>query len=159
MSNSDSPPVTKSAARRAARKANAARRLTAKGGSAPGAPKAAAAKNPAPRTGDPTARAAKEAAKTVRKGPNETLIAETILRLVDARGPGKTICPSEVARDLGGPQPEDWSPLMQPVRRVAVQMVKAGQVAILRKGKRVEDPDDFRGIYRLGTLATETDEA
>lgn len=155
MSNSETPPVTKSAARRAARKASAAKRLIAKGGS----PKAAAPKNPAPKTGDPTARAAKAAARTERKGPNEALIAETILRLVGAREPGKTVCPSEIARDIGGPQPEDWSPLMQPVRRVAVQMTKAGQVAILRKGKPVEDPDNFRGVYRLGAAATATDEA
>ena len=38
---------------------------------------------------------------------------------------------------------------MQPVRRVAVRLAHAGRIAILRKGKPV-DPDDFRGIYRLG---------
>lgn len=38
---------------------------------------------------------------------------------------------------------------MQPVRRVAVRLTKAGRVQILRKGKPVADPDDFRGIYRL----------
>ncbi|MCJ2035480.1 DUF3253 domain-containing protein [Methylobacterium sp. J-068] len=86
-------------------------------------------------------------------------MAETILRLVAARDPGKTVCPSEVARELGGPQPEAWSPLMQPVRRVAVRMTKAGEVAILRKGKPVEDPDDFRGIYRLGAVSAAIDEA
>ncbi|KQP31889.1 hypothetical protein ASF49_08990 [Methylobacterium sp. Leaf104] len=86
------------------------------------------------------------------------MIAETILRLVTARDAGKTVCPSEVARELGGPQPEEWSPLMQPIRRIAVRMTKAGEVAILRKGKPVEDPDDFRGIYRLGAVATAPDE-
>lgn len=84
-----------------------------------------------------------------RKGPSEDLIAETILRLLEARGPGKTVCPSEVAREIGGSQPEVWSPMMQPVRRIAVRMTKAGQIAILRKGKPVADVDDFRGIYRL----------
>ncbi|WP_292500632.1 DUF3253 domain-containing protein [Methylobacterium sp.] len=86
-------------------------------------------------------------------------MAETILRLVAARETGKTVCPSEVARDLAGPQPEAWSPLMQPVRRVAVRMTKAGEVAILRKGKPVEDPDDFRGIYRLGAVSATSDDA
>lgn len=75
-------------------------------------------------------------------------IAETMLRLVEARGAGKTICPSEVARELGGSHPDGWGPLMQPVRRVAVRLAHEGRVAILRKGRPV-DPDDFRGIYRL----------
>jgi hypothetical protein len=82
--------------------------------------------------------------------PSEDEIAETLLRLVAERGADKTVCPSEVARALGGPHPDGWGPLMQPVRRVAVRLTKAGRVAILRKGRVVPDPDDFRGIYRLG---------
>lgn len=81
-------------------------------------------------------------------GRGEDAIEETMLRLVAERGPGRTICPSEVARALAGPHPENWSPLMPPVRRVAVRLAKAGRLAILRKGRRA-DPDDFRGIYRL----------
>ncbi|WP_267421120.1 DUF3253 domain-containing protein [Methylobacterium sp. GC_Met_2] len=84
--------------------------------------------------------------------PDDTAIETTILDLVAARGAGKTICPSEVARALGGPHPDGWGPLMQPVRRVAVRLAHAGRVAILRKGKPV-DPDDFRGIYRLALPA------
>ena len=79
---------------------------------------------------------------------DDTAIEETMLGLVAERGAGKTICPSEVARALGDPRPDNWSPLMQPVRRVAVRLAHAGRVSILRKGKPV-DPDDFRGIYRL----------
>lgn len=75
-------------------------------------------------------------------------IEETLLALVVARGPGKTICPSEVARAVGGPHPDGWGPLMQPVRRVAVALAKKGRIAILRKGRPV-DPDDFKGVYRL----------
>lgn len=81
---------------------------------------------------------------------DEAAIEDTMLKLIDERGAGKTICPSEVARALAGPHSENWSPLMQPVRRVAVRLLKAGRIAILRKGKPVDDPDDFRGIYRLG---------
>ncbi|MEH3116854.1 MAG: DUF3253 domain-containing protein [Methylorubrum populi] len=80
---------------------------------------------------------------------DEAAIEETMLRLVTERGADRTCCPSEVARALGGPHPDGWGPLMQPVRRVAVQLTKAGRVRILRKGKPVADPDDFRGIYRL----------
>jgi hypothetical protein len=83
---------------------------------------------------------------------DEAAITETMLGLVAARGAGKTVCPSEVARALGGPHPDGWGPLMQPVRRVAVGLAHAGRIAILRKGKPV-DPDDFRGIYRLALPA------
>lgn len=82
---------------------------------------------------------------------SEAEIEETLLRMVAERGADKTVCPSEVARALGGPHPDGWSPLMQPVRRVAVRLTKEGRAAILRKGRPVADPDDFKGIYRLGT--------
>ncbi|WP_288585630.1 DUF3253 domain-containing protein [uncultured Methylobacterium sp.] len=81
--------------------------------------------------------------------PDDYEIELTLVRLVTERGADKTVCPSEVARALGGPHPDGWGPLMQPVRRQAVRLMKAGRVAILRKGKVVDDPDDFRGIYRL----------
>jgi hypothetical protein len=80
--------------------------------------------------------------------PDDAAIEATMLDLIAERGAGKTICPSEVARALGGPHPDGWGPLMQPVRRVAVRLARDGRIAILRKGKPV-DPDDFRGIYRL----------
>ncbi|WP_029031294.1 DUF3253 domain-containing protein [Salinarimonas rosea] len=76
-------------------------------------------------------------------------VSRTLLDLVARRGPGRTICPSEVARTLGGPHPDGWGPLMQPVRRAAVALAKEGRVAILRKGRPV-DPDDFKGVYRIG---------
>ena len=75
-------------------------------------------------------------------------IAAAILTLLAERGPGKTICPSEAARALGGPHPEGWGPLMQPVRKVAIRLAHAGQLSILRKG-RVVDPGNFKGVYRL----------
>ena len=75
-------------------------------------------------------------------------IEETILRLVAERGAGKTICPSEAARALGGPHPDGWGPLMKPVRAASVRLAHQGKLSILRKGRAV-DPDDFRGVYRL----------
>ncbi len=71
-----------------------------------------------------------------------------MLTLAAARGPGKTICPSEVARAIGGPHPDGWGPLMTPIRKVAVALMKEGRIVITRKGRPV-DPDDFRGVYRL----------
>ncbi len=87
-----------------------------------------------------------------QENPILTVDAATIesrmLALVAERGEGKTLCPSEVARSLGGDHPDGWGPLMQPVRRVAVKLCREGQISILRKGRQV-DPDDFRGVYRL----------
>ncbi|RYE34901.1 MAG: DUF3253 domain-containing protein [Hyphomicrobiales bacterium] len=78
----------------------------------------------------------------------ETELEQTMLRLVAERGRGKTVCPSEAARAVGGKASEEWGPLMQPARRVAVRLMKEGRLVITRKGRPV-DPDDFRGVYRL----------
>ncbi len=72
----------------------------------------------------------------------------TLLSLLEERGPGRTIGPADVAQAIGGNQPDGWGPLMQPVRKVAVGLMKEGRILILRKGRPV-DPDDFRGTYRL----------
>lgn len=72
-----------------------------------------------------------------------------LLQTVAARGPEKTACPSEVARAIGGGHPDQWGPLMQPVRKVAVRLANEGRLIITRKGKPV-DPNDFRGVYRVG---------
>jgi Protein of unknown function (DUF3253) len=80
---------------------------------------------------------------------NPEALEETILSLIAERGPEKTICPSDAARALGGTHPDGWGPLMQPIRRIAVRLAKEGRLVITRKG-RIVDPDDFRGVYRLG---------
>jgi hypothetical protein len=71
-----------------------------------------------------------------------------LLKLAAERGAEKSFCPSEVARHVGGPHPDGWGPLMQPVRRAAVELALNGQLVILRKGRPV-DPLDFKGVYRL----------
>ena len=80
--------------------------------------------------------------------PDDTDLEATILKLTVERGDGRTIGPSDVARALGGDHPDGWGPLMQPIRRVAVRLMKEGRIVITRKGRPV-DPDDFRGVYRL----------
>lgn len=79
---------------------------------------------------------------------SDQTIKTTILRLVDGRDDGKSICPSEVARDLAGNNEKEWRLLMKPIRRIAVDLAVAGEIEIARKGKTV-DPADFRGVYRL----------
>jgi hypothetical protein len=71
-----------------------------------------------------------------------------LLRLTAERGPDKTVDPQEAARALSGAHPDQWGPLMQPIRRVAVTLAEQGRLVILRKGKPV-DPRDFKGVYRL----------
>ncbi len=73
-------------------------------------------------------------------------ITSKIDELLSEREEGRTICPSEVARALGG---EDWRELMQPVRDVAATRAQRGELAVTRKGAPV-DPKDPRGPIRLG---------
>ena len=80
-----------------------------------------------------------------------TRIDAEILSQVAARGPDKTICPSEVARAL---DPE-WQKLSSAVRRAAIRLAEAGQIDILRKGKRVE-PAGVKGVIRLRIAAPKT---
>jgi hypothetical protein len=72
-----------------------------------------------------------------------------ILRLINERGPEKTICPSEAAIALSGKRGDEWGALMPQVRKAAVKLAVEGKLVITRKGKPV-DPLDFRGVYRLG---------
>jgi len=76
----------------------------------------------------------------------EDRLEEAILRLLDERGAGKTICPSDVAREVGTSQ--DWRELMDPVRAAARRLVAAGAVEITQRGE-VVDLDDARGPIRI----------
>ena len=78
--------------------------------------------------------------------PSRSAIATAIDELLDQRAEGKTICPSEVARKLGG---EHWRELMQQVRDVAAQRSQAGELMVTRAGKPV-DPREPQGPIRLG---------
>lgn len=71
-----------------------------------------------------------------------------ILDLLESREAGKSISPTEAARALAGSDERQWSRLMKPLRAVAIEMAKAGELVILRKARPV-DPSDFRGVYRL----------
>ena len=70
-----------------------------------------------------------------------------ILRLVDARGPDKSICPSEAARALDA---VGWRSRLGEVRSASVRLARAGRIDILRKGKPI-DPGEMRGVIRLRT--------
>jgi hypothetical protein len=79
-------------------------------------------------------------------------LAETILALCADAGPGKSIDPTEAAKFFGRQRDEDdlaWRSHLTKVRACAVGLARQGRLVIYRKGKPV-DPDDFRGVYRLG---------
>jgi len=64
-----------------------------------------------------------------------------------ARAERKTLSAPEIAHAIadGG----DWHALLTPIRRAAITLAQSGRLIIYRHGKPV-DPNDFRGVYRLG---------
>jgi hypothetical protein len=79
---------------------------------------------------------------------DDDIVRAAILDLCMERGQGKTICPSEAARRAAG-DGGDWRSLMGPVRQVAVELSREGQISIYRKGRPIE-PAQMRGVIRLG---------
>ena len=73
-----------------------------------------------------------------------------LLRQVEARGPDRSICPSEVARALTS----EWQSLMGRIRTVAAELSQEGRIDILRKGRPVE-PQAVKGVIRLRLRALE----
>ena len=73
---------------------------------------------------------------------------DLIRSLLAQRGPGKTICPSEVARALAGAG--DFRPLMAHVRDVAASMADRGELEVTQRGM-VVDVRAARGPVRLRT--------
>jgi hypothetical protein len=71
---------------------------------------------------------------------------EAILQALSRSG-GKSLSAPEIAHAIA---PEgDWHGLLVPIRRAAVTLAQVGRLIIYRKGK-IADPNDFRGVYRLG---------
>ena len=77
-------------------------------------------------------------------------VRDAILALTAAKGAGKTITPEDAAKAVS---PENFVRVLKYVRAEAIRLHKAGTIAIYRKGKPVENPDTFKGVYRLGLPA------
>ncbi|TDS14695.1 DUF3253 domain-containing protein [Sphingobacterium paludis] len=75
----------------------------------------------------------------------DTAISESILSTTAARGPQKSVCPSEIARML---YPEDWREHMQDIVDVAISLHKLGKVQITQKGSAI-DVDHIKGPIRI----------
>ncbi len=89
--------------------------------------------------------------------PERLPLEETILRLCADRGADKSICPTDAAKAFAEARGEDdlaWRRWLTQVRSTAVGMARQGRLIIYRKGKPA-DPDDFRGVYRLGLPRSE----
>jgi hypothetical protein len=80
----------------------------------------------------------------VSKNFDQTL-ESAILELLDQRGEGKTICPSDAARHV---DPQNWRSLMEPARAAGQHLVARGQIEVTQKG-RVVDPSRARGAIRF----------
>lgn len=86
-----------------------------------------------------------QACRRAGLSPTDRELEATVLRLLDARAGGATICPSEAARAVGG---DDWRPLMEPARAAARRLVAAGEAEITQGGS-VVDPSTARGPIRV----------
>ncbi|MCW0191047.1 MAG: DUF3253 domain-containing protein [Rhodococcus sp.] len=75
----------------------------------------------------------------------EKELAAKIRELLSARSAESSICPSDVARAAA---PDNWRPLMDPVREAASHMVADGEVQITQGGE-VVDPESVRGPIRI----------
>ena len=75
-----------------------------------------------------------------------------ILDLAERRGPDKTLCPSEVARAVAGPDETKWRPLMRPIEAEAAHLAREGCVALTRKGRPIDPHATIRGIYRIAIV-------
>ncbi len=83
-------------------------------------------------------------------GPDLHGAERAILDMLARRDPGKTICPSEAARALGGD--DGFRPHMALVREAAGALVEAGRIEVTQGGRRV-DAKQARGPIRLCLLS------
>jgi hypothetical protein len=73
---------------------------------------------------------------------------QSILHLLDERGAGRSICPSDAARAVHDRDDDGWRELMEPARRAARRLVARGEVEITQRS-RVVDPSTARGPIRV----------
>ncbi len=74
-----------------------------------------------------------------------------IYELLEALPPGKSICPTDVAKHV---DPENWRHRLGQVRAEAVGLARLERLVITRHNKPV-DPSNFKGVYRLRLPPTE----
>ncbi len=86
-------------------------------------------------------------------------LVDEILRLVGERGPGKSVCPSEVARRFAearrkpGDPPDLWRRYLAPVRQQAKSLARQGRIVLLRRKRPVDPHAPVKGVIRLALPA------
>ncbi len=78
--------------------------------------------------------------------PNRRSAEKAIRKLLEQRDEGKTICPSEAARELGGD--DGFREMMPVVREAAGEMAARGELEVTQKGEVVK-LDEAKGPIRL----------
>jgi hypothetical protein len=68
-----------------------------------------------------------------------------ILALLDARAPGATVCPSEIARAMASK--DCWRDMMPAIHAAADRLVGDGLIELSWKGRKLEERS---GPYRIG---------
>ncbi|MBN8981204.1 MAG: DUF3253 domain-containing protein [Rhizobiales bacterium] len=84
---------------------------------------------------------------TMTKSDSKSPSIQDALLEILARPGAKTLSAPEIAHAML--RDGDWHTLLTPIRNAAIALAKDGRLVIYRKGKPA-DPDDFRGVYRLG---------
>nr|WP_314564186.1 DUF3253 domain-containing protein [uncultured Pseudomonas sp.] len=77
--------------------------------------------------------------------PTDAQLRNALLAKAEARRPGTTFCPSEVARDLAA----DWRPLMEPLRATARELAREGRLQVTQKGDALDAEAPWHGPIRL----------
>lgn len=80
-----------------------------------------------------------------KRRPVDAELEDAIMRLLDERRAGATICPSEAARAVGV---DEWRELMEPARAAARRLHAADRVLITQQGRPV-DPSRAKGPIRI----------
>ncbi|HEU4841613.1 MAG TPA: DUF3253 domain-containing protein [Ilumatobacteraceae bacterium] len=74
--------------------------------------------------------------------------AAAVRALLAHRGPERSICPSDVARVVGG---ASWRRRMDDVREVARRLVRDGAVVVTQRGATLDADAEWRGPIRIRT--------
>jgi hypothetical protein len=75
-----------------------------------------------------------------------TRLRATVRTLAGHRAPDRTICPSDVARAVGG---DGWRSAMEPVRDVVRDLARAGEVEVTQRGAVLDPDGEWRGPVRI----------
>ena len=88
--------------------------------------------------------------KEINLQTNNQKIRAQFLELARKRGPGKTFCPSEIARQV---EPHNWRARMEEIRSVGQELVADDFLLCTQKGNPV-DPKAAIGPIRFGLSPT-----